>query len=68
MARTLDSAGMIARLVRWVERYPIVSVEDGLAEDDWEWWPTLRLALAEARIGGGRRPALHQPGAHPPRH
>jgi enolase len=41
----LDSAGMIARVVRWVERYPIVSVEDGLAEDDWEWWPTLRQAL-----------------------
>jgi enolase len=41
----LDSAGMIDRLVRWVERYPIVSVEDGLAEDDWEWWPTLRRAL-----------------------
>jgi enolase len=41
----LDSTGMIARLVRWVERYPIVSVEDGLAEDDWEWWPTLRQAL-----------------------
>jgi len=42
---TLDSAGMIERLVRWVDRYPIVSVEDGLAEDDWEWWPTLRRAL-----------------------
>lgn len=46
---TLDSAGMIARLVRWVERYPIVSVEDGLAQDDWEWWPTLRLALEKKR-------------------
>ena len=42
---TLDSAGMTERVVRWVERYPIVSVEDGLAEDDWEWWPTLRRAL-----------------------
>ena len=42
---TLDGAGMIERLVRWVERYPIVSVEDGLAEDDWDWWPTLRRAL-----------------------
>ena len=42
---TLDSPAMIARLVRWVERYPIVSLEDGLSEDDWEWWPTLRLAL-----------------------
>ena len=47
---TLDSAGMIARLVRWVERYPIVSVEDGLAEDDWEWWPTLRLALQKRAL------------------
>jgi enolase len=36
-----------------VERYPIVSVEDGLAEDDWEWWPTLRLALQKrARVVG----------------
>lgn len=41
----LDSSAMIARLVRWVDRYPIVSVEDGLAEDDWEGWPRLRLAL-----------------------
>jgi enolase len=46
----LDSAGMIDRLVRWVERYPIVSVEDGLAEDDWEWWPTLRLALQKRAL------------------
>ncbi|HXM40201.1 MAG TPA: phosphopyruvate hydratase [Bryobacteraceae bacterium] len=46
----LDSPGMIARLVRWVERYPIVSVEDGLAEDDWEWWPTLRLALQKRAL------------------
>ena len=42
----LDSQAMIARLVHWVEHYPIVSVEDGLAEDDWEWWPKLRQALA----------------------
>ena len=41
----LDSAAMIARLGAWVDRYPIVSVEDGLAEDDWEWWPKLRQAL-----------------------
>jgi enolase len=45
---TLDSARMIERLTGWVGRYPIVSVEDGLAEDDWEWWPKLRQAL-EAR-------------------
>jgi len=46
----LDSAGMIDRLVRWVDRYPIVSVEDGLAEDDWEWWPTLRRALEKRAL------------------
>ena len=46
----LDSAGMIARVVRWVERYPIVSVEDGLAEEDWEWWPTLRQALEKRAL------------------
>ena len=46
----LDSAGMIDRLVRWVDRYPIVSVEDGLAEDDWEYWPTLRRALEKRAL------------------
>ncbi len=29
----------------WVERYPIVSIEDGLAEDDWEGWPRLTSEL-----------------------
>jgi len=43
---SLDSAAMIARLGEWVERYPIVSVEDGLAEDDWAHWPELRTRLA----------------------
>jgi enolase len=46
----LDSAGMIERLVRWVDRYPIVSLEDGLAEDDWEWWPTLHRALRKRAL------------------
>jgi len=42
----LESAAMIARLSEWVERYSIVSVEDGLAEDDWAHWPALRERLA----------------------
>jgi len=42
---TLDSAAMIDKLSGWVKRYPIVSVEDGLAEDDWEWWPALRQSI-----------------------
>lgn len=41
----LDSAGMIRHLADWVERYPIVSVEDGLAEEDWAHWPHLRQAI-----------------------
>jgi enolase len=42
---SLNSAGMIAQVGSWVEQYPIVSVEDGLAEDDWEWWPKLHERL-----------------------
>ena len=32
---------MIDLLAGWVERYPIVSIEDGLAEDDWDGWTAL---------------------------
>jgi enolase len=42
----LDSAGMIEKLAGWLEGYPIISLEDGLAEDDWENWPLLRKAIA----------------------
>lgn len=41
----LDSAAMIERLVGWVQRYPIVSIEDGLHEEDWDAWPELRRRL-----------------------
>ena len=41
----LDSAGMIAQIDQWVHDYPIISVEDGLAEDDWAHWPALRQTL-----------------------
>src|SRR5262249_11018890 len=43
----LDSAGMIAMIEHWVKQYPIVSIEDGLAEDDWDGWTALT-----ARLGG----------------
>jgi enolase len=42
----LNAEGMIERLTQWVDRYPIVSVEDGLAQDDWAHWPSLRRALS----------------------
>jgi enolase len=41
----LDALSMIDRLARWVERYPIISVEDGLAENDWAHWPILKQAI-----------------------
>jgi enolase len=44
--KTLDSAEMIGTISQWLDRYPILSVEDGLAEDDWENWPKLRQAIA----------------------
>jgi enolase len=43
--RALDSRGMVGVLTEWCGRYPIVSLEDGLAEDDWEHWPLLRESL-----------------------
>jgi enolase len=41
----LSPATMSAMLVDWVDRYPILSIEDGLAEDDWGGWQTLTEAL-----------------------
>lgn len=41
----LDPAAMIERVARWVHGWPIVSVEDALAEDDWPNWPRLREAI-----------------------
>ncbi|MFP6656442.1 MAG: phosphopyruvate hydratase [Myxococcota bacterium] len=43
--RSLDSAEMVAFWQDWVSRYPIVSIEDGLAEDDWSGWSLLTEKL-----------------------
>lgn len=45
--KSLDSAGMIGYLADLVARYPIVSIEDGLAEDDWEGWAALTATLGK---------------------
>jgi enolase len=37
---------MIRTIAQWLDQYPILSVEDGLAEDDWKSWPNLRSAIA----------------------
>jgi enolase len=51
--RSLTSAEMIDLLRGWVARYPVISIEDGLAEDDWSGWQRLTQALgAKAQLIG----------------
>jgi len=45
--RTLTSSQMIAYYEQLCDKYPIVSIEDGLSEDDWEGWIALNKALGE---------------------
>ena len=45
--RSLNAAGMAAYLTELCDAYPIVSIEDGMAEDDWDGW-----ALLTKSIGG----------------
>lgn len=45
---SLDSAGFADYLERWVSRYPILSIEDGMAEDDWEGWSLLTRKLGDS--------------------
>ena len=45
--RTLDSGELIELWADWVNRFPIVSIEDGLAEDDWAGWAELTRRLGD---------------------
>jgi enolase len=47
--KALTADEMTALLKRWVDTYPIFSIEDGLAEDDWDGWRNLTAALG-ARV------------------
>ncbi len=44
--RTLNSGEMIDLYEQWINEYPLITIEDGLAEDDWEGW-----ALFRQRVG-----------------
>ncbi len=44
---TRTAEGMIELYSEWIEKYPIVSIEDGLAEDDWDGWAKLTAALGD---------------------
>ena len=43
--KSLDAAGMVKYLEALVRRYPIISIEDGMAEDDWTGWKALTDAI-----------------------
>ena len=43
----LDAAGMVEFWAGLVERYPLISIEDGMAEDDWEGWKMLTERLGD---------------------
>jgi enolase len=45
--RTLDPAGMVKVYEDLCSRYPIVSIEDGMAEDDWEGWAAITASLGK---------------------
>ncbi len=45
--RRLSSEEMVAFWADWVERYPIVSIEDGMDEDDWAGWKQLTDAIGD---------------------
>ena len=45
--KTLPAGELIDRWAAWVDRYPVISIEDGLAEDDWDGWRQLT-----GRLGG----------------
>jgi enolase len=45
--RRLSSGDMVSFWEEWIERYPIVSLEDGMAEDDWDGWKELTRRLGD---------------------
>ncbi len=46
-AGTLDANGIVELYAKWLDEYPIVSIEDGLAEDDWDGWAALTSQLGD---------------------
>jgi enolase len=45
--KTMDAGQLIDRWADWVDRYPVISIEDGLAEDDWDGWRQLTQRLGK---------------------
>ena len=45
--KVLDQDGLVALFSDWCSKYPIISIEDGMAEDDFDWWKKLTDALGD---------------------
>ncbi len=45
--RSLDAGEFVDYLAAWVDKYPIISIEDGMAEDDWDGWKLLTDRLGD---------------------
>ncbi len=45
-----SSAELLAKYKEWSEKYPIISIEDGLAEDDWQGWQDLTAELGSRML------------------
>ena len=66
--RTLGSGELAELWAEWIRDYPIVSIEDGMAEDDWAGWSALNGAHGRARPARRRRSVRHQHRAAAARH
>ena len=43
----LSTTDMVAHWTEWVKKYPIISIEDGLDEDDWDGWNALTASIGD---------------------
>ena len=65
--RSFSSAAFAELLASWVDRYPIISIEDPMSEEDWEGWALARKASRASHSTHRRRSLHHQRRAHPKR-
>jgi len=66
--RTLSSGELVDYWEGLIDRYPIVSLEDGMAEEDWDGWRLLTERLGEKVQLVGDDVFRHQSGDSAPRH
>jgi len=52
LGRTYSAAEMIEQQADWIARFPIVSIEDGLGEDDWANWPAMTRRIGNVQLVG----------------